>query len=112
MVVRELVRASLSERDYSVVEARDGDESLRLARSVRPDVIILDMVMPGQSGLDVLEALRRDPALAATPVILCTASHTFDRAVGDHLGADRYLLKPFSPLELATAVAELLERPS
>ena len=107
--LRELARGALAGNGYTIVEASDGDESLELARSLRPDLIVLDVVLPGRSGLDVLEAVRRDPALAATQVIVCTAAHTFDPAVAEHVGADRYLPKPYSPTELASVVSELLE---
>jgi CheY-like chemotaxis protein len=108
--LRELMRAALAEGGYEIVEAADGDESLRLARELRPDVVVLDMVLPGQSGLDVLAQLRSDPSLAETRVVLCTA-HNVSLA-GDNgrgLGADRYLPKPFSPLQLAAVVEDLLK---
>lgn len=107
--LRELVRAALAEGDYNLVEARDGAECLRLAREVRPDVIVLDMVLPDQSGLDVLAELRCDPELARVKMILCTA-HTLllGGDNGNGLGADRYLPKPFSPHELAAVVDELV----
>jgi two-component system phosphate regulon response regulator PhoB len=107
-VLRALVRASL-EPDYLVVDACDGDESLRLAQELRPDVIVLDMMMPGKSGLEVLTALRADPNLAATPVVMLTArAQTADRIAAVEVGADRYLAKPFSPVQLATTVTDLL----
>jgi two-component system, OmpR family, phosphate regulon response regulator PhoB len=107
--LRDLMRASLTGRDYEIVEADDGDESLRLARELRPDLVVLDMVLPGRSGLDVLAELRRDVALAETPVILCTARRvSLAGDDGERLGADRYLAKPFSPRELAEVVEELL----
>jgi CheY-like chemotaxis protein len=106
--LRALLREALSEHDYSIFEARDGDESIELVRSVRPDIVVLDMVMPGRSGLDVLAEVRRDPELSHTLVILCTAtSVTLDENL-DGFDADRYLRKPFSPLELASVVEELL----
>src|SRR5919201_55455 len=71
--LRALVRAALDERGYEIVEARDGDESLELARRVRPDLIVLDIMMPGRSGLDVLREVRADADLAPTPVIALTA---------------------------------------
>jgi CheY-like chemotaxis protein len=107
-VLRELVRASL-DPSYEIVEARDGIESLRLARELRPDVIVLDMMMPQKSGLEVLAELRADPSLRATPVVMLTArAQAADEDAAALAGADRYLAKPFSPLELAETVAELL----
>jgi DNA-binding response OmpR family regulator len=109
-VLRELVRAALADGDYEIFEATDAGESLRLAREVRPAVVILDLVLPGRSGLDVLADLRRDPALAETRVVLCSAGmRNVDSRVVDSLAADRYLPKPFSPAELAAMVEELIE---
>ncbi len=109
--LRALVRAALDLGRYRIVEARDGDESLDLARSLRPDLIVLDMMMPGRSGLEVLAELRREPDLAETPVIMLTArTQASDRDSVSALGADRFVAKPFSPLELASLVEELLER--
>ena len=110
-VLRALVRATLDGDGYSILEARDGDESMELARSARPDLIVLDMMMPGRSGLDVLEELRKDPELEDTPVVMLTArarQSDCDAAVA--AGADRYLAKPFSPLELISVVEDLLAR--
>ncbi len=104
------MRASL-DGICSIVEARDGDESLELARAARPDLIIIDMMMPGRSGLEVVAELRRDPELAATPVVMLTArAQASDREAAAEAGADRYLPKPFSPSELAGVVEELLAR--
>lgn len=107
-VLRSLLREALSEGDYSIFEACDGDESIELVRSVRPDVVVLDMVMPERSGLDVLAEVRQDPRLAGTLVILCTATSVALDEKLDGFDADRYLRKPFSPLELVNVVGELL----
>jgi two-component system phosphate regulon response regulator PhoB len=108
-VLRELVRASLSERPFRLLEARDGDEALELAREHRPDLIVIDMMMPGRSGLDVVREVRSDPELAATPVILLTArAQAADRAVAEAAGVDRFVAKPFSPQSLVAAIDELL----
>ena len=110
-VLRHLVRATLDNGEYEIVEAADGDESLELARSRRPDLIVLDMMMPGRSGLEVLRELRQDPALSRTPVIMLTArARQADQEEATAAGADRYLAKPFSPLELISVVEDLLER--
>jgi CheY-like chemotaxis protein len=109
-VLRGLVRASLEGKGYAFVEARDGDDALEQARQARPDVILLDMMMPGRSGLDVLRELRRDPELQDIPVVMLTArAQSADRAAAEAAGVDRFLPKPFSPKELAFAVEELLE---
>jgi CheY-like chemotaxis protein len=108
-VLRMLVRATLDQGNYTVVEACDGDEALVRTRSDRPDLILLDMMMPGRSGSDVLRELRADPATAKTPVIMLTArAQASDREAMNLAGADHYLTKPFSPVGLASLVEELL----
>jgi CheY-like chemotaxis protein len=108
-VLRMLVRATLDLGDYTIVEARDGDEALERIQSEHPDLIVLDMMMPGRSGGDVLMKLRDDPATAETPVIMLTArAQSSDRRAMDRAGADHYLTKPFSPIGLAALVEELL----
>lgn len=105
--LRALVRAAL--RGYEIAEARDGYESLELARRLRPDLVILDMGMPGRSGLEVLQVLRADAELAAAPVVMLTAkAGAADRAAAAAAGASRFVAKPFRPAELAALVGELL----
>jgi CheY-like chemotaxis protein len=104
--LRELIRVSL-DGPYEFVEADDGEESLELARSVRPDVVILDMMMPRRTGLEVLSALRQDEELAKTPVIVLTAQPaTREQAL--RAGADVVMVKPFEPGQIAAAVEEVL----
>ena len=111
-VLRSLVRASL-DGEYSIIEARDGDEALELAHSGHPDLIVIDMMMPGRTGLEVVAALRSDDDLAETPVIMLTArAQVADRAAAADAGADHYLAKPFSPRELSMLVHEILEEAS
>jgi CheY-like chemotaxis protein len=106
--LRDLVRASLG-GGYEITEARDGDEAVAEARRLRPDLIVLDVMMPGRSGLDVLAELRKDPELAAVKVIVLTArAQATDRSSAEGAGADAFLSKPFSPLELAALVERLL----
>ncbi|MDX6573261.1 MAG: two-component system, OmpR family, phosphate regulon response regulator PhoB [Gaiellales bacterium] len=108
-VLRMLVRATLEQGDYTVLEASDGDEALARTRAAHPDLILLDMMMPGRSGSDVLHALRADAATAATPVIMLTArAQAADREAMNLAGADHYLTKPFSPVGLAALVEEVL----
>ena len=104
--LRELVRAVLGPR-YRFVEAADGAEALSLAREDRPDLIVLDVMLPGRSGIEVLEELRTDVDLTMIPVVVITAwSHAeLDAQVA---GADRFVSKPFDPDELSSAVEELL----
>jgi DNA-binding response OmpR family regulator len=109
--LRALVRAALDGSGYSIAEARDGDESVDLARELRPDLIVLDMMMPGRTGLEILAELHRVPQLASTPVIMLTARvQAADRAAAIQAGADRYLAKPFSPRELGSIAEALLAR--
>jgi CheY-like chemotaxis protein len=106
-ILRSLIRATLA--GYEVSEACDGDEALDQARALQPELIVLDMMMPARSGLEVLAELRRDDRLAKTPVIMLTArTQVADREAADAAGADRYLAKPFSPVQLIGVVEELL----
>jgi CheY-like chemotaxis protein len=104
--LRELVRAVLGPR-YHFLEAADGIEALALAREERPELIVLDVMLPGLSGIEVLEKLRTDEELKETRVVVITAwSHAeIDAQVA---GADRFVAKPFDPDDLSTVVAELL----
>jgi len=108
-VLRSLIRATL-EADFAIVESINGDATLDQARAERPDLIVLDMMMPGTSGLDVLRELRADPELRSIPVLMLTArAQRSDREAAANAGADRFLAKPFSPIELAEIVTELVE---
>ncbi len=109
-VLRALVRATLEGDGYSIVEARDAGEALDRARGIRPDLILLDQMMPGRTGLVALAELRADPELAGIPVVMLTArAQVADREAAENAGATRFLTKPFSPDELAVIVAELVE---
>ena len=104
--LRELIRISL-DGPYEFLEADDGEESLELARRARPDVVILDMMMPRRTGLEVLRALRQDKDLSDIPIIVLTAQPaTREQAVRE--GADVVMVKPFEPEEIAAAVEEVL----
>jgi DNA-binding response OmpR family regulator len=110
-VLRLLVRGALELGDYEIVEARDGDESVELARSCDPDLIVLDMMMPGRTGLEVLTELRAEERFSETPVIMLTARvQAQDRIAAEAAGVSCFLPKPFSPLELAATVEDLLSR--
>jgi two-component system phosphate regulon response regulator PhoB len=109
-VLRMLVRATLDDGRYTIVEACDGEQALERVRADHPDVILLDMMMPGRSGSEVLLELRRNPETAATPVIMLTArAQAADREAMDLAGATHYLTKPFSPVGLAALVEEVLQ---
>src|ERR671925_1415807 len=99
--LRILVRITLDDPEYCLLEAADGTTALELARKERPDLLVLDWMMPGINGLEVAKALRQDPATAHIPIIMLTAkSQEADKAQGHSVGACTYLIKPFSPLEL------------
>jgi CheY-like chemotaxis protein len=104
--LRELIRISL-DGPYRFVEADDGEESLEIARRERPDVVILDMMMPRRSGLEVLNALRQEEELSGTRVIVLTAQPA-TREQAERAGADIVMVKPFEPEAIAAAVEEVL----
>ena len=104
----ELVRLYLSRDGYKVLTAYDGIEALRLARESRPDLIVLDLMLPGLDGLQVCRTLRAE---SDVPIIMLTArTAEEDRLIGLDLGADDYVTKPFSPKELAARVRAVLRR--
>jgi two-component system phosphate regulon response regulator PhoB len=107
--LRILVRTTLDDPEYCILEAADGTTALELARQERPDLLVLDWMMPGINGIDVAKALRHDPTTAHIPIILLTAKgQETDKARGHSLGTHAYIVKPFSPLELLQKVQELL----
>lgn len=110
LVLRTLIKAALEPQGFEIVEAADGDEAVDLARLERPDLIVLDLMMPGRSGLEVLSEVRDDPHLAHTRVLMLSArTQSADREAATAAGADRFLAKPFSPFELASVIDELLQ---
>ena len=107
--VRLLVQATIAEDNLNVVEAQDGDEAWSLIRETHPNVVLLDVQMPGRTGLEILRDIKADPALQSTRVILLTASASeSDIAAGLAAGADAYLTKPFSPRELLARLDEAI----
>jgi two-component system alkaline phosphatase synthesis response regulator PhoP len=106
--IADLCRDYLRAAGYGVLTAGDGPEGLALARREHPDLVVLDLMLPGMDGLDVCRALRRD---GSVPIIMLTARvDESDRLVGLELGADDYLTKPFSPRELVARVRTVLRR--
>jgi DNA-binding response OmpR family regulator len=104
----QLVRDYLQHGGFTVLVASDGPTALRTARTGRPDLVVLDLGLPGLDGLDVARALRRD---GEVPIIMLTArTDESDKLVGLELGADDYLTKPFSPKELVARVRAVLRR--
>ena len=109
--IRELVEFKLSTLGHDVVAVADGAAAIEACKAQRPDLAVLDVMMPGVSGLDAIRAIRADPALADLPVILLTArAQESDVETGFDSGADDYITKPFSPRELASRVQALLSR--
>ncbi len=106
--VRTLLRRMLTIEGYEVDEAADGPSAMEKVGAWAPDLLLLDIMMPGQDGLDVLEVLRRT---SAVPVILLTAKgDEADRVLGFRFGADDYVVKPFSTAELTARIAAVLRR--
>lgn len=109
--IRELVKVSLEGEGFSVLEAGDGELGLALARRERPVAVILDLMLPGMSGLEVCRRIRSGGATSSVPVLMLTArSAEADKVVGLEIGADDYVTKPFSPRELTARVKAILRR--
>jgi two-component system phosphate regulon response regulator PhoB len=105
----ELVRFTLEDEHVQIVGAFDGVTALEMAYATRPDLVFLDVQMPGLDGLEVCRRLRRAPECAHTRIVMLTAAgQTEDRARGLAAGADEYLTKPFSPLALLSLVRSLI----
>ena len=105
----QLIAYNLTAADYEVITAADGGEGLKKARTLSPNLIVLDLMLPEIDGLEVCKLLRRDPNTAAIPIIMLTAKAAeMDRVLGLELGADDYVTKPFSPRELVLRVKRLL----
>ncbi|NLY50470.1 MAG: response regulator transcription factor, partial [Firmicutes bacterium] len=104
----EFVRINLEKAGFRVVSAGDGDEALALAASERPDLIVLDIMLPGRDGFEVCRELRRTTSV---PIIMLTArDEDIDKILGLELGADDYLTKPFNPRELVARIKAILRR--
>lgn len=108
--IRKLIRMTLEFEPYEIHEAANGTDGLKLAMEVQPDLILLDVMMPGElDGLQVCARVRAQPGLQATRVVLLTArGQTQDRDAGQEAGADEYLIKPFSPLQLIETIERLM----
>jgi len=108
--VLEIVRTNLEWEGYQVLEAQDGLEGLKAARQSHPDLVILDVMMPGLNGWQVLQAIEADPDLAGTPVIMLTVvEDDLSMIQGLEMGAVEYICKPFNPLDLVQTVRMVLE---
>jgi CheY-like chemotaxis protein len=105
--LREFLCTALAD-EFEVAGAVSGEEAVDLARKLRPDVVLLDVMLPGLSGLDVVRVIRSDPSLKDTPVLVMTAFSEIDANDAEAAGANRFLAKPFDLNELTTAVRDLL----
>ena len=107
----ELIKVTLQKEDYRVISAFDGTSGLAMAAEYQPDLIVLDIMMPGRDGLEVCRALKANPATAPIPVIILSAkSDDIDKVLGLEMGADDYVTKPFSPRELLARIKANLRR--
>lgn len=107
----DLVRYHLEKEGLVCLEAKDGETALQRVRANRPDLLILDLMLPGIDGLEICRFVRRDPATAHILIIMLTAkADEVDRIVGLEMGADDYIVKPFSPRELVARVKAVLRR--
>lgn len=105
----ELVRVCLEDTDYEIIEAYDGQEALDKARSEKPDLILLDIMLPKMDGYEVCKNLKTDDSTKSIPVVMLTAKgQEVDKVKGFQSGADSYMTKPFSPLRLLTELEEKL----
>ena len=109
--IAELVRLHLVRAGFETDLVTSGDEVLPRLREARPDLVVLDVMLPGLSGLEVCRLVRADAELAAVPIVMVTARvHEEDRVAGFEIGADDYVTKPFSPRELVARVQAVLRR--
>ncbi len=111
--IRKLLHMTMEFEDFEIHEAPNGEAGLEMARATAPDVVLLDVMMPGTlSGLDVCRCIKSNPALKHTKVILLTArGQAEDRRAGMKAGADEYLVKPFSTLQVLQTVYRLEAAP-
>ena len=109
--IQEVLEYNLRQAGHDVISALRGKEGLRLARERRPDLVLLDLMLPDVPGTDICRALKDDPELRDVPVVMLTAKgEEIDRVVGFELGADDYITKPFSVRELVLRVRAILKR--
>lgn len=109
--IRDLVRYNLERAGFRVTAVADGEEGLRRLFATRPDLLVLDLMLPGRNGLEILRELRGESTTRDLPVIVLTArSAEMDKLLGFEHGADDYLTKPFGPRELVARVQALLRR--
>jgi two-component system phosphate regulon response regulator PhoB len=106
--IRRLVRLTLESESYEILEASDGEETITLAREHKPELILLDVMMPRRSGFEVCRALKGDPATSQITIFMLTArAQESDQREGRAAGCDGYFMKPFSPVALMRKVDEI-----
>jgi two-component system alkaline phosphatase synthesis response regulator PhoP len=109
--IRKLVQYNLTQERFSVLEAEDGEQALKLLQREKPNLVILDLMLPGLSGMELCKLLRQRSETAKLPILMLTAkAGEADRIVGLEMGADDYLAKPFSPREMVARVRAILRR--
>jgi phosphate regulon transcriptional regulator PhoB len=109
--IRKLVHYNLTQERFNVLEAEDGEQALKLLQRERPSLVILDLMLPGLSGMELCKLLRQRGETAKLPILMLTAkAGEADRIVGLEMGADDYLAKPFSPREMVARVRAILRR--
>ena len=110
--IRELVRFNLEKAGYQVQEAADGQEAVHAIRQAKPDLVVLDLMLPGLDGLDVCRLVKGSRETASIPIIMLTAkTEEIDKIIGLEMGADDYMTKPFSPRVLVARIHSVLRRP-
>lgn len=106
----EAIRFLLSREGWQVDTHSDGADAMDVIRAVRPDLVVLDHMLPGKSGLDILTELRADPEFVKLPVLMLTArGQARDREQAEKAGVSRFMTKPFSNIEVVTAVRDLVQ---
>lgn len=109
--ILELIKYNLSKESFNIVSAFSGDDALKMAKSQQPDLILLDLMLPGIDGLEICKILKSDPELKGIPIIMVTAKgEETDIVLGLELGADDYIVKPFSPKVLVARVNAVIRR--
>jgi DNA-binding response OmpR family regulator len=109
--VRHLLRSALEARGFEVIEAANGAEAIRAVWDRHPDLVILDVMMPGMSGYDICEVLKENPESEAVPILMLTGRNGIDEhRTGKRLGADGYMTKPFDLPRLLERVDDLVRR--
>jgi len=109
--IRRFIATLLADRGYEILEAPDGEQAYQMAGEVKPDLMLLDLIMPFRDGFDVLQDLKREEITSRIPIIIMSVKNREEEIVkGFNLGAEDYVVKPFNSLELVSRVKKILER--